>query len=154
MHAPRFLSTVALTLLFPAQADEGASAKPPVPADAKKSDRQAPARAKPAAKSAPAGAPSMVVTRDPVTGKIRPATAEEIRALGALRPQAASASPQVVMLPDGTKMVTLGEESMSYAVARRNPDGSITQTCVEGPEAAAGALKQPSGPPAPRKEER
>lgn len=150
MHAPRLLSAVALILLFPARADESASTKPPVSADAKK----AAAAPKPAAKAAPAGAPSMVVTRDPATGRIRPATAKEIRALNALRPQAAPAAPEVVILPDGTRMVTLGEESMSYAVVRRNPDGTITQTCVQGAEAAATALKQPSGSSAPRKEER
>ena len=150
MHAPRLLSAVALILLFPARADESASAKPPAPADAKK----AAAAPQPAAKPAPALAPSMVVTRDPATGKIRPATAEEIRALNALRPQAVLAAPQVVVLPDGTKMLTLGEESMSYAVVRRNPDGTITETCVQGARAAAAALKPPSGSSAPRKEER
>jgi len=150
MHAPRLLSAIALILFFPARADESASATPPVRDDVKKTA----AVPKSAAKPAPAGAPSMVVTRDPATGKIRPATAEEIRALNALRPQAAPAAPAVVILPDGTKMVTLGEEFMSYAVVRRNPDGTITQTCVQGAEAAAAAMKGPSGPPAPRKEER
>ena len=120
MNPTRLVPALALILLFPARADESASAKTPAPADAKKT-AAAPA---PAAKPAPAGAPSMVVTRDPATGTIRPATAEEIRALNALRPQAAPAAPEVVILPDGTKMVTLGEEFMSYAVVRRNPDGT------------------------------
>src|SRR5271169_225318 len=172
MHATRLLPAVALILLFPARADESASAKPPAPADAKKDvstsccageearlcpkakTAQATAKKKPAAKKAPArpeaaanpvpaGAASMVVTKDPVTGRLRPATADEIRALNALRPQAAPVAPQVVVLPDGTKMIRLGEENMSYAVVRRNPDGTLTQTCVEGPEAAAAAQKPP-----------
>jgi len=150
MRTPRLLPAVALMLLFPARADESASAKPPASADVKKT-AAAPERA---AKPASASAPSMVVTRDPVTGKIRPASAEEIRALNALRPQAAPAVPQVVVLPDGTKMVTLGEESMNYAVVRRNPDGTLTETCVQGAEAAAAASKPASGSSAPRKEER
>jgi hypothetical protein len=51
-------------------------------------------------------------------------------------------------------MVELGEENMSYAVGRRNPDGTLTQTCVEGPEAASAARKPKAAPPAPPAEER
>lgn len=184
MHATRVLPAVALLLFFPARADESASAKAPVPADAKKADTsmsccageeiqlcpkaktaKATTKKKPAAKNVPAtpeaaakpvaGTASMVVARDPVTGQLRAPTAEEMRELNALRPQAAPVAPQVVVLPDGTKMIRLGDESMRYVVARRNPDGTLTQVCVEGAEAAAAAAQKPSSPSStPRKEER
>jgi hypothetical protein len=119
---------------------------------AKKPAAQAPdAPAAKAVKPEPVGAANMVVVRDPETGEIRNATAAERERLLGRRPQAAAAAPRVVVLPDGTEMVELGEDSMSYAVARRNPDGTLTQTCVEGPEAAAAARKpKAADAPAPR----
>jgi hypothetical protein len=114
------------------------------------------AAAKPAA-TAPlaSGAGNMVVTRDPETGELRNATAKEReKLLGSRPPQASVAAPRVVILPDGTEMVELGEENMSYAVVRRNPDGTLTKTCVEGPEAASAARKPKAATPAPRAEER
>lgn len=122
---------------------------------AAKKPAPAAAAAKPEA-GAPAapGAANMVVTRDPETGELRNATPAEREKLLGRRPQAAPAAPQVVILPDGTEMVVLGEENMSYAVARRNPDGTLTQTCVEGSEAASDARKPKAATPAPRAEER
>ncbi len=97
----------------------------------------------------------MVVTRDPETGELRNATAEERAKLFAGRaPQAAPAAPRVVTLPDGTKMVELGEDSMSYAVATKTPDGSVKQRCVHGAQAAEKARTAPTPAPAPRAEER
>ena len=113
-----------------------------------------PGPAEKAAKPAAAGAANMVVTRDPETGEIRNATAEERAKLLDRRPQAAPSEPRVVVLPDGTRMVELGEDSTNYTVARRNPDGTVTQTCVEGPDAAAGARKPKTEAPAPRAEAR
>lgn len=152
MRSSRLLPALVLLLFSPARADDRAAAKAPPSTDATK----APAAAETAARPSPAGAPSMVVTKDPVTGQLRAPTAEEMRALNALRPQAVPVAPQVVVLPNGTKMVRLGEENMSYAVVRRNPDGTLRQSCVEGGAAAAAAIAQtqpaPSSPP--RKEER
>ena len=99
------------------------------------------------------GTANMVVTRDPETGEIRNATAAERAKLFAGRaPQAAPVARQVVVLPDGSAMVELGEDSMSYAVVTKNPDGTVTQTCVHGPAAATEARTAPK--PAPRAEER
>jgi hypothetical protein len=114
-----------------------------------------PAAAAAAPAPLPAGAANMVVTRDPVTGEIRNATAEERARLFAGRtPQAAPAAPLVVVLPDGTEMVRLGEESMNYAVATVAPDGTIKQSCVHGADAADDARKAKAPAPAPRAEER
>jgi hypothetical protein len=124
-----------------------AKAKPAIAAPA---DKQA------AAKSSPGPtASNMVVTKDPETGELRNATADERAKLFAGRaPLAAPAAPRVVTLPDGTTMVELGEESMSYAVATKAPDGSVRQSCVHGPDAAAEARTSPTPAPAPRAEER
>ncbi len=99
----------------------------------------------------------MVVTRDPVTGELRNATAEErVRLFAGRTPLAAPKAPRVVVLPDGTEMVELGEDSMSYAVATKNPDGSIRESCVHGKDAAKKSLTAPKPAPAPaqRAEER
>jgi hypothetical protein len=175
MRLHRCLPALALLLFFPAHADDGPAAKPPAQTDVKKSDccegeakvkcpkaKAAGASKKSAAKTAAAtpkpaaaGEASMVVTRDPETGELRNATAaEREKLLGGRRPQAAPAAPRVVVLPDGTKMVELGEDAMSYAVARRNPNGTVTQTCVESQEAAAAARTPKAATPAPRAEAR
>jgi hypothetical protein len=123
----------------------------------KHAERKAsPATADSAAAAAPRapGAGNMVVTRDPETGELRNATPEEREKLLGRRALAAPAAPRVVILPDGTEMVELGDENMSYAVARRNPDGTVTQTCVEGHDAASTARKPKAVTPAPRTEER
>ena len=130
-----------------------AKAKPEA-ATGKAPDKKAAATAAPASGSA-----NMVVTRDPVTGEIRNATAAERAALFAGRaPQAAPAAPQIVVLPDGTEMMRLGEDAMSYAIATVSSDGTVTQTCVHGKDAATAAFTapQPAPKPAatPRAEER
>ena len=182
MRTTLCLPALALLLFLPARADDGPAATAPAQTDARKMNccageekakcprtkaaasskkpdtKTAPAAAtaKPAAAAHPApGGANMVVTRDPETGELRNATPEEReKLLGGRRPQASAAAPRVVILPDGTEMVELGEENMSYAVARRNPDGTLVQTCVEGPEAASAARKPKAAAPAPRAEER
>ena len=109
----------------------------------------------PAATAAPAAAPAppspgasnMVVTRDPETGALRNATAAERETLFGRRPLA-SPEHKVVTLPDGSVMAELGEADMSYAVATRNPDGTVTQTCVHGDGEAARAASAPAPAPA------
>ncbi|MCM3877486.1 MAG: hypothetical protein NEA02_13860 [Thermoanaerobaculia bacterium] len=109
-----------------------------------------------AAEASPApGVANMVVTKDPETGELRPATAAEREKLFAGRaPQAAPVAPRVVVLPDGTKMVELGEETMSYAIATKAPDGSIEHRCVHGARSASEARTAGKPAPAPRAEER
>ena len=83
------------------------------------------------AQDAPAG---MTAVRDPQTGQLRPATAAELRALGAaqlaLRP-AAAAGP-VKLRSDGRREVHLGEASLVQATVRRDADGKLTMDCVQG----------------------
>src|SRR5262245_8179717 len=72
------------------------------------------------------------VFRDPVTGKLRPPTREELERLRearGLERKAARVFPMVV-LPDGTKLVKLGDEFLFSVVATREPDGSTGFQCV------------------------
>ena len=148
MHATRLLPAVALLLFFPARADETAASAPPKEPVTKKAS--AVATAKPAA----AAGASLRVARDPVTGALRPLTAEEARQLLGARPLAV-AEPQVVTLPDGTRMMRLGPDQASLSVARKNPDGTLTSACVHGTAEARAFLEAAPGPvPAPATREK
>ncbi len=129
-----FPGVLALTgaLLFAPQAfaaDEGGAG------DAKSAKGATAAEA--AKQQAPAGpvAPRMIVVRDPDTGRLRPATAEERRALlqGARRSLAATV-PQtwVEEFADGRKVAHLGPEFFQWSVVRKRPDGTLVFECVPG----------------------
>jgi len=85
------------------------------------------------AQDVPAG---MTAVRDPQTGQLRPATAAELRALGAaqlaLRPAAAPGPSPVRLRSDGRREVHLGEASLVQATVRRDADGKLTMDCVQG----------------------
>ena len=108
-----------------------------------------------AAPPAPApGAANMVVTRDPETGELRNATGAEREKLVGRRPLA-TPEPQVVTLPDGTRMMRLGPEHASLSVARKNPDGTLTSGCVHGTAEARAFVEEAPGPvPAPAAREK
>jgi hypothetical protein len=81
---------------------------------------------------AAAAARPLRVFRDPVTGKLRPPTHEELdrlRETQALQPKAARVFTTVVR-PDGTKVVDLGDAFLFSVIARREPDGSVKSECV------------------------
>ncbi len=104
----------------------------------------APAKKKSAAKADP-GAASMLVTKDAVTGKLRPATpAEREKLLG--RTPLVSPEPEVVTLPDGTIMMKARPEDANYAVAKRNADGTLSYSCVHGADAARAAVAATPAP--------
>jgi len=146
MHATRLLPAVAMLLFLPARADESAASAPPKEPLAEK----AAATAKPAA----AAGPALRVARDPVTGALRPLTPEEARQLLGARPLVV-AEPQVVTLPDGTKMMRLGPDQASLSVIRKNPDGTLTSACVHGTDEARTFLEAAPGPvPAPATREK
>jgi hypothetical protein len=148
MRWNRCLPALALFLFFPALADETAASATPKEPAAKKAP--AAATAKP---EAAAGA-SLRVARDPVTGALRPLTPEEARQLLGARPLAV-AEPQVVTLPDGTRMMRLGPNQASLSVARKNPDGTYASACVHGPDEARTFLEAAPGPaPAPATREK
>lgn len=111
----------------------------------------APAKKTAAKKACPkpaAGTANMIVTKDAETGELRPATAAEREKLLGRQPLAAP-EHKVVTLPDGSVMVELGEADMSYAVATKNPDGTISRSCVHGAAEAAKAVASPAPAAAP-----
>ena len=99
---------------------------------------------------APASAQSqagMVAVRDAQTGKLRPATPDELKALRARNPApaalAAGTPPQHQSLAprrDGTRGVRLGDRTMVYDVVTRGADGKLSSECVHGAAAAEAAL--------------
>jgi hypothetical protein len=134
-------------LALPARADEpvtGALSKTPA--------KKAPVAAT-AEPSAAAGF-SLTVARDPITGTLRPLTPDEARQLLGRRPLVA-AEPQVVTLPDGTKMMKLGPDQASLSVVRKNPEGTLTSACVQGTDGARAFLEAaPASAPAPAAREK
>jgi ABC-type uncharacterized transport system auxiliary subunit len=91
---------------------------------------------KPSASALNSAAPAMVAVRDPQTGQLRAASAAELRALGSgslsLRPTAGRLSVRA----DGRRQLHLGEAALVHAVVRRDADGHVSMTCVEGHEQA------------------
>jgi hypothetical protein len=180
---PPSLLGVAALLALPLLADDSAPRKSTVAAAghdccaggdkqrcAKKSTApKTAARKKPAAVSSPAagageqakpvspaGAASMRIARDAETGELRLPTPEENRRLDGRRAALSNRNLKTVVLPDGTEMIALDEDHMNFSVARKNADGSITETCVHGGAAAIpppGKTTPPS-PSAPRAEEK
>jgi hypothetical protein len=91
---------------------------------------------------------AQTLTRDAETGQLRPATAAEAKAMNAqTRPSqpvgllSGKANPQPVVHADGTVEQELDSSSLMYSVARRNADGSISQYCVTGKDAAERIVK-------------
>jgi hypothetical protein len=105
-----------------------------------------------------AGASNMLVTKDAVTGKLRPATPAEREKLLGRRPLV-SPAPEIVTLPDGTLMLKERPEDANYAVAKRNADGTLSTSCVHGADAARDAVASTPAPaptptPAPKSADR
>ena len=154
MNRSRAILVLSVLISLPAFADEPAPAATPAATPAAPAAK---AEAKKAVKkTAPkpaAGSANLIVTKDAETGELRPATAAEREKLLGRQPLVAP-EHKVVMLPDGSVMVELGEADMSYAVATKSPDGSLSHTCVHGAAEAAKAVTAvaspaPAGTPAP-----
>jgi hypothetical protein len=80
----------------------------------------------------------MQVAIDPATGKLRPPTAEESRALAeALHQQFAPSSRPltVIQAANGALALELTEDYMETALLRIHPDGSTTIDCMSPAEA-------------------
>lgn len=94
--------------------------------------------------------PGMVVVRDAQTGKMRPPTPDELRALRAKAPRPAAATagtPQTQSLTNrrsGARGVRLGEKNLVYEVVTRGADGKLSGECVHGADAAEAAMHHPA----------
>ena len=92
-----------------------------------------------------AGQEGMVVVRDPQTGQLRAPTPAEAQAMAPPRAAAAKALPKAAMVvnPDGSRQVDLGESRMVYSVVTRGADGKLSGQCVHGESAALKAVAAP-----------
>jgi hypothetical protein len=87
---------------------------------------------------------------DPETKQLRPAFPEELAAeakAASAAGAAEAAAPVIKTTESGATGVTLDDSYMSYAVARKEPDGSIKQDCVENQPSDAAALKAAEATP-------
>ncbi len=102
-----------------------------------------------------AGQEGQTVHKDPVTGKIRNATAAEAKQLNdkraadraaqkAARKAAGAPATGVVRLQqNGIAAAYVDEELTSYSVVRRGADGKLDADCVQGKSAAETTLNSP-----------
>jgi hypothetical protein len=102
------------------------------------------------AKDAERGQEGMVVVKDAQTGKMRAPTPEELRALRAKAPPPAASlsgttsAPKNLTRRDGARGVRLGEKTLVYEVVTRGEDGTLSEQCVQGEDAAKDALQHPA----------
>jgi hypothetical protein len=101
------------------------------------------------------GQVGQTVHKDPLTGKVRNATAAEAKQLNDLRAadraaqkaaRKASGAPMAGVArlqQNGIVAAHVDEESVSYSVVRRSADGKLEQDCVDGKTAAEAALNTP-----------
>lgn len=104
--------------------------------------------------SSPKGESSRIFI-DPQTGEVRTPTPEELRDLQAPRAKALSATTAARRLsaaaplrremvnPDGAVGVDADEEQASVSVLHVHADGTVSQHCVHGQEAARQVLRKP-----------
>lgn len=77
---------------------------------------------------------------DPQTGQVKPLTPDEARRLaGALKELANQSAEGLkqVRHPDGTVSMDLEGRFQNVAIAKRNEDGSVSESCVDNPQAGA-----------------
>jgi hypothetical protein len=115
-----------------------------------------------AVKTLPSAENGIRVFKDPVTGELRAPEPGEEQELS--QQQSALTGPrrlrvQLQQTPvlmshiSGATGMTLGEDQMSYSMAKKNPDGSLSMDCVSGSQAADKWLKsKPKNPLPVRKE--
>ncbi len=79
---------------------------------------------------------------DPVTGKLRPATPEERRRITDAGRDRSARTYEIVVLPDGTRIVELDDAFLMSVVATKKPDGTLSYRCrTERAPAASGGQK-------------
>ena len=161
-------NTLAATLLAAAVCAVQASAQQPAKVQA--NPAQAPSSKAPAVRSTTQAAPQqaapaagMVVFVDPVTGKIRQPDAAEIgdltgagssNARTGVQSIVAPTQPTMISGPGGAVGVRLGDDSLSYTVVTRTPDGKLVEDCVTGEKAASALVSKgltPKNTAAPKK---
>jgi hypothetical protein len=97
-----------------------------------------------------AGAQAQTAARDSDSSQLRAPTAAEAQALQSkagtdrIGMLTGKINPQAIVHKDGTIEQELDASTMSFTVARRNPDGSVSMVCVTGEDQMKKALKAPN----------
>ena len=77
---------------------------------------------------------------DPQTGQVRPLTPEEARKLAEGLKELANQSTeglQQVHHPDGSVSIDLQDRFQNVALAKKEADGTVSQSCVDNPQSGA-----------------
>jgi hypothetical protein len=94
----------------------------------------------------PAIADSQIVARDPATGQIRPATAEEAQQLRRARAERLRAGGPITSAThthwSGARGARLTDEFMNYSVVVRTADGKLVELCVQDPSTVTAKPQQ------------
>ena len=152
LRPTRIIFAVALLAAAVCAVEADAQQPPKAPANAAQAASvKEPAKTSPqAAPEQPAAAGGLVVFIDPDTGKIRQPDAAEIGTLSGT-PAPANAgganAPAMARQPvtrpvefrgvGNIRGIKLGEDSLSYMVVTKTPDGKLAEACVTGDKAAA-----------------
>ena len=102
--------------------------------------------------AAPAIADSQIVARDPATGQLRAATAEEAQALRSARAAHQRRGPvtsATLTHWSGAHGARLTEEFMNYSVIVRTADGKLVELCVQDPSTPSAKPAQAKKPELP-----
>jgi hypothetical protein len=94
----------------------------------------------PAAPAAPA-APGVRAFIDPATGKLRPPSAEQKRRIASAVRDRASRTYEVVVRPDGSRVVELDDTFSMSVVATTGADGAVQYRCIHRPAASTAEEK-------------
>jgi hypothetical protein len=99
-----------------------------------------------APQAAPIAAVNQVVARDAVTGELRAATADEVKALQgkATKSRTLAAQPSLKSHVSGAKGVRLTDEFLNYAVVVRRADGTLETQEFSSKAEAEAAVKSPA----------
>ena len=89
--------------------------------------------------SAPAGGVRAFI--DPATGKLRPPTAAQKRQIVRPARDRASRTYEVVVRPDGSRLVELDDTFLMSVVATTGADGTVRYRCVSGSAATPAEAK-------------
>lgn len=131
------INSISFALLLAA----GLTAFPAFSVNAEEAGIQPGASSQPAETKGEAGLRAII---DSSTRKLRTPNAEEIRQLGQQRRTETPTEevPVEKTHPSGAVSVELGESGMSYAVAKRKPDGSVSTKCDTESKSAEEALNK------------
>jgi hypothetical protein len=90
----------------------------------------------------------MTAFRDPDTGALREPTADEAAALASQSVQAASV-PEPIVSAQGIEGLRLGDDQMTFTVATRSADGTISVQHAAGKTAAERQVRDNAAPRGP-----